>query len=189
MFLVLQLPGAQGTGRPQTVSIFSEPMSLQHLQLLWLLHGTVRPLFLPRARDFKTDNFDPIFEAVFFTNWKTGLGVFLNVSVFNSSSSLALILSTSFSSFPWQETISMGLDAESSTTVSGRTSWRRMLSTLFEILSNILRGYSDFSKAWHNSFSLFSSLVLQLMIRRRRKHWEYTIPEKTWVGCALLKFR
>ena len=106
------------------MSFFSEPINLQHIQLLRLLHGTARSLFFPRAKDRKIDNFDPTFEAVFLTNWKTGFRVFLKASVFSSSSSFALIVFTNFSSLPWHETISMGLDEDSSFTVSGRSNTR-----------------------------------------------------------------
>ena len=82
MFLVLQFPGAQGTASPLISWMLSLPICLQHIQLVWLLHGTVGPRFRPKAIDFKTESLEPMFEAVFFTNWKTGLGVFLNVSVF-----------------------------------------------------------------------------------------------------------
>jgi hypothetical protein len=67
---------------------------------VWLLHGTVGPRFRPKAIDFKTESLDPMFEAVFFTNWKTGLGVFLNVSVFKRSSSVAFTVFKSLSSLP-----------------------------------------------------------------------------------------
>ena len=172
MFLILQFPGAQGTASPLISWMLSLPICLQHIQLVWLLHGTVGPRFRPKAIDFKTESLDPMFEAVFFTNWKTGLGVFLNVSVFKRSSSVAFTVFKSLSSLPWHEIISMGLDAGSSFDVTVRSSCRGMLRTLVEMLSSIFRGYSDFSKALHSSFSLFSNRTSSLMIRRRRRHCE-----------------
>ena len=71
-FLDLHEPGAQGTENPLTSKDLLESMRLQHMQFEQLLHGTVQPLFFPSAIDFRTDSFDPTFEAVFLTNLNKG---------------------------------------------------------------------------------------------------------------------
>ena len=143
VFFVLQLPGAQGTGRPLTTSVFLVPIILQHIQLAWLLQGTVGPHLPPKARDFNTASLFPTLDAVFLTNWNRGLWEFLKESVRSSSSSALRTDFTSFSSFPLQDIISMGLDESSSSFVFGRSRSRSILRTFSTIFFKSFVGYSE----------------------------------------------
>ena len=50
MFFVLQVPGAVRTGCPLISVTGSSPMRVQHLQLEFMLRGTVLPDFFPGAK-------------------------------------------------------------------------------------------------------------------------------------------
>ena len=140
-FFVLQLPGATGTGFPLMASMFLSPIRKQHFQFACVLQGVVLPIFLPSARDLTTDNMQPIFGAVFFTNWKSGLVTCLNELVFNRSSSCVFNVLTNLSSVPKQETTRIGFELDSSVlTGLAVRNIRSMFSTLVLMFVNILLG-------------------------------------------------
>ena len=172
MHFDLQVPGAHMTAVPLMSTDSLDWTSLQHIQFDLLPHGSVHPFLFPTARDFRTESLEPMFEAVFWTNLKSGVGALLKVSVFISSSSFALIVVTSLSSFPWQETIRIGLDWLGSVWTIGRLSCLCRLCTFEAIFSNKLCGYPDFLKAEVSSVNLFSRRWLLLIMRLSRRHWE-----------------
>ena len=140
-FLVLHVPGANAIGCPRILVTFG-PIILQHLQFLWLLQGRVHPVLLFKAIDFNTDNLDPMFEAVFFANWKSEPGLFLKVFVFNKSSSCFLIDFVSFSSVPKQEMTRIGtwVPLVSADVSSELAIFLSIFFTLLLMLSNIFLG-------------------------------------------------
>ena len=157
MHFVLQVLGAHITVVPLISTDSLDWTSLQHMQFDLPPHGSVHPFLFPSARDLRTESLEPMFEAVFWTYLNRGFGALLKVSVLISSSLLALIVATSFSLVPWQETIRIGLDWLGSVWAMGRLSCLCSFCTFEAIFSNMLCGYPDFLKAEVSSDSLFSS--------------------------------